>query len=69
MFRLKSAAIHCVYFNIGDAWYKHDRYNRVLVHEARNDYDYTGGRNVYVKLDEIGTACKRILSRESEFAK
>ena len=63
MFRLKSAAIRCVYFNIGDAWY-----NRVLVHEARNDHDYTGGRNVYVKLDEIGTACKRILSRESEFA-
>ncbi len=58
----------CVYFNIGDVRYEHDWYNRVLVREARNDHDYTGGRNVYVKLDEIGTACKLILSRQSEFA-
>lgn len=58
----------CVYFNISDVRYEHDRYNRVLVREARNDHDYTGGRNVYVKLDEIGTACKLILSTKSEFA-
>ncbi len=58
----------CVYFNIGDVRYEHDWYNRVLVREARNDHDYTGGRNVYIKLDEIGTACKLILSRQSEFA-
>lgn len=58
----------CVYFNISDVRYEHDRYNRILVREARNDHDYTGGRNVYVKLDEIGTACKLILSTKSEFA-
>ena len=58
----------CVYFNISDVRYEHDRYNRVLVREARNDHDYKGGRNVYVKLDEIGTACKLILSTKSEFA-
>lgn len=58
----------CVYFNIGNVRYEHDRYNRILVREARNDHDYKGGRNVYVELDETGTACKLILSRQSEFA-
>ncbi len=57
-----------VYFRIGDVRYDKKWYNNVLVREAENVKDYTGGQNMFVKLDELGTACKLILSRKSEFA-
>ena len=57
-----------VYFRIGDIRYDKKWYNNVLVRETKNVNDYTGGQNMFVKLDELGTACKLILSRKNGLA-
>lgn len=59
----------CMYFSIGDVRYDKNWYNNVLVREANNTHDYTGGRNNFVKLSEFEIACRQILSKgRSKFA-
>lgn len=59
----------CKYFSIGDVKYDKNWYNNVLVREAKNTHDYTGGRNNFVTLSEFEIACRLTLSGgRSKFA-
>ena len=50
-----------MYFSVGDVRYEKNWKNRILVREAKNEKDYTGGVNQWTSLENFGLAVEKIL--------
>ena len=53
-----------IYLSVSDVrFFNNEWYNHILIRTAKNEKDYSGGRNNYTTLSELKTAITRLLSQ------